>query len=234
MQSGRRMGMISRNGTLAGVYTRNGFLLGVLVGIILVLVGWRLVPSASLLSVSGVCLILLVYGLLGYFVFPRLRSEIHKLVGVFGLLAGAIFAGEIVLEYVFLPRDNTSWGYLEFGAVFAVYFLTSVLAAYRCKGLRYGLLAAVCNAMLSSLIWLIFILLTFYTFRGSTRQIQVLTAEGDYADFAQSGLHDFNTFVMEDFFGAGFYHLLLAPILAAILGTLGGLLGKGLARIRKR
>ena len=88
--------------------------------------------------------------------------------------------------------------------------------------------------ILSSVIWLIFILGTFYIFRGSARQIQVFTAEGNYADFAQSGMHDFNTFVMEDFFGAGFYHLLLAPILAAILGTLGGLLGKGLAQIRKR
>ena len=226
--------MIPVNGTSAGVYTRNGFLLGVLLGLLLVLVGWRLVHSASLLSVSGVGLILVVYGLLGYFVFPRLRSEILNLVGLFGLLAGAIFAGEIVLEYVLLPRDNTSWGSVEFGSVFAVYFLTSALAAYRRKSLRQGILAAVGNAMLSAVIWLIFILLTFYIFRGSARQIQVFTAEGNYADFAQSGMHDFNTFVMEDFFGAGFYHLLLGPLVAAILGMLGGLLGKGLAQIRKR
>ena len=33
--------------------------------------------------------------------------------------------------------------------------------------------------------------------------------------------------------GAGFYHLLLGPIVAAILGTLGGLLWKGITRVRK-
>jgi hypothetical protein len=156
-----------------------------------------------------------------------------RLVGIFGLLAGALFAGEILLEYIFLPADNTGWGSIEFGGVFAIYFLTSVLAAYRCKGLRHGLLAAIGNAMLSSAIWLIFALLTFYIFRGSPRQARVFTAEGNYADFAQSGMKDFNTFVMEDFFGAGFFHLLLAPLAAALLGTLGGLLGKGLARIRR-
>jgi hypothetical protein len=228
------MGMISRNGTLAGVYTRNGFLQGVLLGLLLVLVGWRLVPSASLLSVSGAGLILVVYGVAGFFGFSHLRAEILKLVGLFGLLAGAIFAGEIVLEYILLPKDNSSWGWVEFGSVFAIYFLTSSVAGYRCKDLRQGVLAAVGNAMFSSVIWLIFILLTFYIFRGSARQIQVFTAEGNYADFAQSGMHDFNTFVMEGFFGAGFYHLLLAPILAGILGTLGGLPGKGLARLRDK
>jgi hypothetical protein len=85
MQRGRKR-MIARNGSLAGVYTRNGFLLGVLLGIVLVLIGWWQVPSASLLSVSGAGLILLVYGLLGYFAFPRIPSEILNLVGVFGLL----------------------------------------------------------------------------------------------------------------------------------------------------
>ena len=33
---------------------------------------------------------------------------------------------------------------------------------------------------------------------------------------------------MQDFFGAGFYHLLLGPIVAVILGGLGGLVGKAL------
>jgi hypothetical protein len=45
---------------------------------------------------------------------------------------------------------------------------------------------------------------------------------------------DFNTFIMEDLLGAGFFHLLLGPILAAILGILGGLLGQGLTKISRR
>ena len=61
----------------------------------------------------------------------------------------------------------------------------------------------------------------------------VFAAEGTFADFAASGMSDFSTFVMEDLLGAGFFHLLLAPFLAAILGTIGSVLGKGMIRLRK-
>ena len=224
--------MPSTNQGSASNILQKASLPGVVLALALVLLGWLLVPAVSLLSVGGVCLILVVYTLAGHFGFPRLRSEVLRLAGVFGLLAGVVFAGEILLEYAILPKDNTSWGGFEFGCVFGIYFLSSVVVAYRLKSLRQGLLAAVVTAMLSSVIWLIFVLLTFYIFRGTARQAQVFMAEGNYADFAQSGMQNFNTFVMEDFFGGGFYHLLLGPVVAAVLGTLGGLLGKGLANIR--
>jgi hypothetical protein len=57
------------------------------------------------------------------------------------------------------------------------------------------------------------------------RHADILRAEGDYEDFARSGLSDFNAFIMEDFMGATFFHLLLGPLVAAILGIPGGLLG---------
>jgi hypothetical protein len=211
-----------------------GYLACVLLGLALVLLGWSLVPTTSLLSVGGVCIVLIVYGLAGLFGFARLRSEDLRLAGIAGLLAGIIFASEIILEYALLPKDNTIWGLIEFAGVFAVLFVASVRLAYRRKSFRYGPLAGVVSAMFSSTIWLIFILLIFYMFRGSARQVLVFTAEGNYADFARSGMTDFNAFIMEDFFGAGFFHLLLVPTLAAILGMLGGLVGKGLARIKKQ
>ena len=226
--------MITTDKNTPSDITRKSFLACVLLGLGLVILGWLLVPAASLLSVASACLVLVVYGLVGYFGFRRIRPEILLPAGVFGLIAGAIFAGEILLEYALLPRDNTSWGGIEFGSVFAIYFLSSVVVGYRCKSVRYGILAAVVNAMLSSVIWLIFALLTFYIFRGTARQEQVFTAEGNYADFASSGMSDFGRFVMEDFFGAGFFHLLLGPLAAAILGMLGGLLGQGIARIKKQ
>ena len=226
--------MISTDKSASSTIVRKSFIACVLLGLVLVILGWLLVPTTSLLSIAGACFVLVIYGLIGYFGFPRIRSEILILVGVFGLLAGAIFAGEILLEYAILPKSNTSWGVIEFGGVFAVYFLSSVVVAYRRKGIRYGILAAVVNSMLSSVVWLIFMLLMFYVFRDTTRQELVFTAEGNFEDFARSGMSDFNTFVMEDFLGAGFFHLLLGPIIATILGTIGGLLGKGIARIKKQ
>jgi hypothetical protein len=41
------------------------------------------------------------------------------------------------------------------------------------------------------------------------------------------------TFIMEDFLGGGFFHLLLGPLIAGILASAGGIVGKGLARLRK-
>jgi hypothetical protein len=61
----------------------------------------------------------------------------------------------------------------------------------------------------------------------------VLRAEGDYEDFARSGMSDFNAFIMEDFMGATFFHLLLGLVVAAVLGVLGGLLGKAVGRFQK-
>ena len=213
---------------------RTGFLSGVGLGLALVLLGWGLVPAASPLSVGAAGLILVVYGLAGYFGIARLSPQASRLAGIFGLLAGLVFAGEMILEYVFLPKDNTIWGYIEFGTVFALFFIAGLAAAYQSGSLRQGLLTGVASAMLGSLIWLSVVLLMFYIFRGSARQVQVFTAEGDYADFAASGMKDFNAYIMEDFFGACFYHLLLGPVVAAILAGLGGLVGKGLACLRAR
>jgi hypothetical protein len=226
--------MISLDQDTSTGITRKGFLLAVLLGLALVLIGRLIFPSVGLLSLAGAGLILVIYGLAGYFGFPRVRPEILKLASILGLLAGIIFAGEILLEYAILPKDNTSWGIIEFASVFVIYFLSSLVVAYHHKNLRAGILAAVVSSMLSSVIWLIFALLTFYLFRDTARQESVFMAEGNYADFARSGMSDFNTFVMEDFLGAGFFHLLLTPIIAIILGAIGGLLGKGLAQFLKK
>ncbi len=225
---------MSLNKDLAPSIVQKGFLWAVLLGIALVLLGWLLVPTTNLLSVGGALLVLFIYGLVGYLGFSRLGPEILGLITLFGLLAAAVFAGEILLEYAVLPGDNTAWGIIEFGLVFVLYFLSSLVMAYRSRSMRDGILAALVSAMLSSVVWLIVLLLTFYIFRGTARQEQVFMAEGDYEDFARSGLKDFSAFVMEDFFGAAFFHLLLAPLIAGILGVLGGLLGKGLAQLKGR
>ena len=96
-----------------------------------------------------------------------------------------------------------------------------------------GVLSAVVAALLSSLIWCIVTLAVFYLFYGSARQTLVFRAEGNYEDFQRSGMSDFNAFIMEDFLGATFFHLLLGPLLASLLGILGGLAGKGIPWLRR-
>ena len=74
---------------------------------------------------------------------------------------------------------------------------------------------------------------TFYWFYGSPRQELVFRAEGNYEDFVRSGMTDFSTFVMEDVFGAGFYHLLLGPMIAATLGAFAGYISLTLRGVRR-
>ncbi len=214
---------------------RSSFLIAVGIGFALVILGWVLTPSTSILSIAAGLLILVMYAALAYFIAPKLdrrNPQILRTAGLFGLLAGIVFVGEILWEYIALPTDNSRAGLIEFGSVFALYFLSALLIAYRTRQTQQAILTAISTAMIASLIWLIAVLAVFYLFRGSPQQIQVFRAEGNYEDFARSGMSDFNKFIMEDFMGAGFFHLLLGPIVAAILGTVGGLFGAALAKLR--
>jgi hypothetical protein len=152
---------------------------------------------------------------------------------LFGLLSGFVFAAETALEYALLPADNTFFGLAEFGLVFLFYFLAGLLAALRTRRWRDAPTVAIGTSMLASLLWLVATLFTFYLFRGTPPQQQVLFAEGSFDDFVRSGMANFDIFIMEDFLGAAFFHLLLGPFVALILGMLAGIPGKIHARFNR-
>jgi hypothetical protein len=204
---------------------------------LLIILGWFLVPATNPRAMAAALGILAVYGFLGYFGAARLHRRnplIFQVGAILGLLAGAIFFVEILWEYLALPADNTRIGLVEFGSVFTLYLLSAAFAAYRTRRLRQALVTSISTAMIGSLIWLVAVLAISFLFWGSPQQTHVFRAEGNYEDFARSGMTDFNAFILEDFMGAAFFHLLLGPIVAAILGTIGGLLGKGLAQLRNK
>jgi hypothetical protein len=215
---------------------QTGFLLAALAAVGLVLYGWGQFPHTSTRSLAGAGVVLLLYAVLGWkgpAVLGQQPPVVTTVVISLGLLAGAILTGEMVLEYILLPADNTRFGYVEFGSVFLLYLTAGLLPAFKKLPFRCSVLSGVATAVICSLIWLIAVLACFYWFYGTERQTQVFRAEGNYDDFRRSGMADFPTFIMEDFFGAGFFHLLLGPLFAAILASAGGLIGKGLARLRK-
>jgi len=217
-------------------YLQRSLLFAVIVALILVIAGRLIVPATSLIATIAAGAILLTYGGLAVW-FPirlhRCHPDILYWAAIFGLLAGAVFAGEIILEYILLPSDNRLYGLVEFGAVFFLYFASAFATALSSASFRKAILTSVASAFIASLIWAIAALSVFYAFRGSPRQLSVMRAEGNYEDFARSGMTDFNAFVMEDFMGAIFFHLLLGLLVAAILGVFGGLLGKTFTRTKK-
>jgi hypothetical protein len=181
--------------------------------------------------------IVLAYGAAGWLAIPSLRrsgSGVLRVAGPTGLAAGAVYAAEVIGEYVVRPPDNTAWGLVEFGLVFALMALAGGALAWRTGRLRPALAGGLWTALIAPLIWYAVVLSVFYLFRGTPAQEAVLRAEGDYEDFARSGMSDFNVFAMQDFLGAGVYHLLLSPVFGLILGGLGAapvlLLRRGRAR----
>ena len=217
-------------------YLRKSLLCGVMVALVLVIAGRLFAPATSLLSTMAASAILLAYGGMAALCPIRLyrrHPDILRWAMIFGLLAGAVFAGEIILEYILLPTDNSHYCMVEFGTVFVLYFVTAFVSALRSLSIKNAVLTSVASAFIASLVWVITVLAVFYVFRGSPRQVLVLRAEGNYEDFARSGMSDFNAFIMEDFMGATCFHLLLGLLVAAVLGVLAGLLGKAAARFQK-
>ena len=213
------------------------FLIGIAAGIALIILGWILTPAENPIGVLAATVIMVVYGMIAWFVPQRVEKIspiIQSTAVLLGLIAGLIFVGEIILEYILLPKDNSTLGLIEFGSVFFLYLLAGAITAYRTNSIRNGILSALGTALITTLIWTIATLSVFYLFRGTPQQAQVFQAEGNYADFAQSGMTDMNAFIMEDFMGAIFFHSLLGPILASILGVIGGIIGMGVARIQLR
>jgi hypothetical protein len=201
------------------------FALGILCALALIGYGRLLVPATSDLSVTAAVVVLALYATIGWVAPKAIQAKWPRILSVtmvLGIFGGLVFACEVLLEYVLLPENNAGMGFIEFGLVLFVYALAAAHTAYRFRSVRAGIIAAGATAMISSLIWFLAVLTAFYAFYGSHRQVLVFQAEGNYEDFARSGMTDFRAFIMEDFLGAGFYHLLLGPLIAATLGAIAG------------
>jgi len=216
---------------------RRAIALGALLALLLAGLGFLVYPGAqaewrsSLPGLIAVTIVLGLYAGLGGWGLARLERRdawLLRLALACGLAAGAVYALEIVLEYVLLPSDNTPYGLVEFGLVFLAYLVAGLLAAVQTRRARNGPLAALGAAIVSTLLWYIVFLAVTYVMRGTAQQAAVFRAEGNLDDFARSGGTNFEAWLVQDNFGAGFYHLLLGPIIAALLGSLGGLIGKAL------
>jgi uncharacterized membrane protein len=157
----------------------------------------------------------------------RIHNHILQYSLIFGVIIGFVFFLEIALEYILLPNSqlNATMGKIEFGLAFVLFFLSGLLSVVATQKYFSSVLTSFWCSLISSLIWLCVVLLVFYLLHGTNQHISVFKAEGDYEDFKRSGMTDFDAFIMQDFWGAGFFHLLLSPIVAVILGSTGGLFG---------
>lgn len=215
---------------------------GAIVNGLLVAAGWIVFPPTahapgSWLGLAADTCVLALYGVMGWkaaALTARKDPRILPAALVAGSLSGLIFLGEMVLEYLLLSGENTLYGILEFGAVLSVYFLTAAGAGCHTGRISRAVSSSVWSALIGSTVFLGALLSISYLFHGTARQARVFQAEGNYEDFQRSGLTDFDAFVMQDLMGAAFFHSLLLPLLAALLGVAGGAVGKGIVRLYRR
>jgi hypothetical protein len=135
---------LSNSSRLIGIL-ETSMVIGAVAGLALVFYGYLLIPGANPLSIVGAAAVFFLYSLLGIVFSPtvnRMNCLITRLACIFGLLGGAIFTVEMLLEYLLLPTNNSLYGLVEFGLVFIFYFLASLVAAYQSSQVKQGMLAA--------------------------------------------------------------------------------------------
>ena len=206
----------------------------------LLLIGYGLLITPNALGANSLIPVIAI--LMVYFFSSRFGTRALQISGsnaltpgiLFGFIIGAIFLVQIASEYLFpvTGQIDQTWGYIAFGGLPLWYLLASLIGAYLTRSLRAGVLAAMFSAIISSLIWINVLYLLYFFFLHTPQELQVLAADNTLADFKRSGIHDLSTFVMQDYLGGSFFHLLLSPLVAAFIGILGAILGKGLRRLQ--
>ena len=214
-----------------------------LLDIALVLLGLGLYPAVleegGLLGASAAILMVCLYGCLALFgplAMDRVPEKVWGWSASVGLAAG-VWLGVDLLSNYFIYRDgptNSKISLLVYGVYFLLLLSTALRGSQITNRFRDGLTAALWYIIPAQLIWFMVEFGAYYLFAHTPVGEQFIQTEMG-ADFVRSGGHNFQVFVIGDFFGAGFFHLLLIGLLAVlVIGSAGAGLGKLIGTQRKR
>jgi hypothetical protein len=223
---------------------RRAMAIGAVLNMSLVLYGAIRFPSAWRASPDGVCAgigILTAYALIGWFGAARterLDPAILRVALRFGAAVGGMFAISMLCEYI-VPHDqeqNVRLAKATFGLFFFALLVAGAVGTLVTRRLGLGVLTSVWAALIASLCWFILLLVYYFAFVNTSQEARFLEVDQIIADhqrhLQKGGTQDLRAFIYNDFMGAGFFHSLLAPLLAVPLGTLGGLAVKGSLLVR--
>jgi hypothetical protein len=212
--------------------------IGAMLNMGLVVYGAIRFPSAWRAGPEGTCAgigIMTAYALIGWFGAPateRLASAILRIALRFGVAVGGMFAISMLCEYI-VPHDekqNALLAYATFGLFFFALLLAGAVGTLFTRRLGLGVLTSVWAALIASLCWFILLLVYYFAFLDTPQEARFLEIDQVIADhqrhFQRGGTQDLRTFIYNDLMGGGFFHSLLAPLLAMPLGAVGGLAAK--------
>jgi len=212
--------------------------LGMAIGVLLdlALIGLSLLNYPSLLRPESIFTVIFCVGLL--FIYSCLgiglpvRANSTAMIGLrqgttFGLIIGGVFIVDISVEYfVNLGNQASTLSTLGFMAlIFLLFAVASATGTQRTGRMYVGILASLWSAMLGSIIAVFFGLAVNFLFLQRLEQILA-------SDYATSHIQNIQTFTFWNTLDSASSHLLEAPVLAIIFGTLGSLIVRGLKRYR--
>jgi hypothetical protein len=193
-----------------------------------------IMSEAGLFSLLTPVFILLVYGVAAIRIThqpTQASSGALKSGTLFGLLVGITFIVTISVENFFdigqLVITISTLGFMFF--IFLVFAYAGWHGTKESSLLSLGILTSVWSAMIGVVIALLFGFIVNFLF--TQRLEQNLQASAEYL---QSGSHDLETFTFWNTLDSATSHLLEAPIIAVVLGTLGSLSNIGFSQLHKR
>jgi hypothetical protein len=209
--------------------------IGAVLNIGLIVYGAMRFPSAWRAGPDGICAgigIVTVYALIGWFGAPATESldpAILRLALRFGAAVGGMFAISMLCEYI-VPHDheqNVLLAYTTFGLFFCALVVAGAVGTLVTRRLGLGVLTSVWAALVASLCWFILLLVYYFAFLDTPQETRFLEIDQVLADhqrhLQRGGTQDLRAFIYNDYMGGGFFHSLLAPLLAVPLGAAGAL-----------
>lgn len=203
-------------------------LLAAVVETLLAAAGVLITPAAlrggGALALVGValvqllCVVLARYGALS----TTRAAPVAIRIGVcFGLVAGGLYGAEVFAEYVSpaVTEASAIVGWIIVIGLVTCAVVAAAIVSWREQSVRAGGTVAVYAMMIEYLTWYPVLLLSYYAFHSSAATERVWRSEGTYDDFARSGMTDIHAFVLQDFWGAGVFHLLAGMLIAIVFGT---------------
>lgn len=150
---------------------------------------------------------------------------------IVGLVIGLMFIADIAVEN-FVPMNS------QLSTLSTLSFMLFIFLGFAGAGGRsvvhtdqvsLGVISSVWSALISVLIALFFGFIVNFLFPRQLEQNLQASAE-----FVRSGIRDLATFTFYNTLDSASSHLLEVPLIAAVCGTIGSLVGKGLSDIRER
>jgi hypothetical protein len=223
---------------MSNMRIRQGFISAIIV--IGMLIGYGMlrypliVSEAGVLSLLTPAFILLVYGVAAIWVTHQpnqASSGALKSGTVFGLVVGITFIITISVEnFAGMSGQVSTISTLGFMLlIFLIFAFAGWHGTKQSSQVSLGILASVWSSMIGVVIALLFGFTINFLF--TQRLEQNLQASAEYL---RSGSHDLETFTFWNTLDSASSHLLEAPIIAVVLGTLGSLISLGFSQLQKK